>query len=489
MAALSETENLAVSHASTGSARVDLFFKTVRGINSTSLRRMLNASWEENALDTLRLIFQTRHCRGGKGEKAIFHESMHWLIDTGKTRHLEANFAFIPEYGSWKDLLSLLDTPLRIRTLNTFASQLKKDKIAMNEASGSDARPSISLCAKWAPTEKGARDRKEKVVKELATLLCTNEAGYRKEYLVPLREHLRVVESLMCTGKWSDINFAGVPSIAHHKYRKAFSKHDESRYCSYLEAVKAGKTDIKAGVMEPHILVAHYLKHGVYNETIELQWKSLVQHVRDVMAAKGGVHNSLSVVDVSGSMNGVPMQVAIALGLMFSELCHGRFHNKFITFSESPRLTIVNGGNLRDQVENMSNASWGMSTNLQSVFDLILGEAVRNSIHPDQMPHTLFIFSDMQFNVACPANDRTNFRIIEEKYRDAGYRRPRIVFWNLRSNTVDFPVERNVPDTALLSGFSPMLMKLVLQGEKINPYSIMRVAIDDRAYSRIHLAE
>merc|ERR1712000_423765 len=38
-------------------------------------------------------------------------------------------------------------------------------------------------------------------------------------------------------------------------------------------------------------------------------------------------------------------------------------------------------------------------------------------------------------------------------------------YWNLRSDTVGYPVEATQPGTMMLSGYSPSLMKFVLSGQ------------------------
>ena len=43
------------------------------------------------------------------------------------------------------------------------------------------------------------------------------------------------------------------------------------------------------------------------------------------------------------------------------------------------------------------------------------------------------------------------------------YPAPRIIFWNLRSS-VGFPVAADTPNTQMISGFSPALLKLVVSG-------------------------
>lgn len=47
------------------------------------------------------------------------------------------------------------------------------------------------------------------------------------------------------------------------------------------------------------------------------------------------------------------------------------------------------------------------------------------------------------------------------------YTAPRIVFWNLRGDTIGFPVSKDTPNTQMLSGFSPALLKQVLSGSDV----------------------
>ncbi len=46
-----------------------------------------------------------------------------------------------------------------------------------------------------------------------------------------------------------------------------------------------------------------------------------------------GLSRLVCMADVSGSMSGTPMHVAIALGILVSEVCHPTFRDKVLTFS------------------------------------------------------------------------------------------------------------------------------------------------------------
>ena len=125
----------------------------------------------------------------------------------------------------------------------------------------------------------------------------------------------------------------------------------------------------------------------------------------------------------------------------------------------------------------MARSEWGMSTNLHAAFDKILRVAVRNNVPEAEMPAVLLILSDMQFN-ACARFDDTAMQMIRRKYEAAGYTMPNIVFWNLNDKG-DKPVRFGEKGVALVSGFSPAIMKSVLASDldKFTPESVMLKAL------------
>jgi len=501
------TENGALSHSSTNSSVLDLFFKVVRSTDESTVNTLMTSAWEENPLLTLKSVFHLRDCRGGKGERARFYNCLHWLIANGHSNHVLKNLEHIPFYGTFKDLIvAFTGTELESQMLKYYAKTLCDDINTLNEAvvignvnEHGHANVALSLAAKWAPTEGGSFDKKHRLARKLVksiraeiqsqyapTITVNNLRDYRKQILIPAREHLNVVERYMCSMNWDQINFAHVPSVAMKNYRKAFLAHEEERFNKYLADVKSGKTKINAGQVFPHQLVKYYLDGGLYDETIELQWKEIVRAAGE----KFGGDSAIPLVDVSGSMAGEPMEVAIALGLLLSEITCEQFRGSILTFTDNPAIFRIDPeSTLQTKVRQIRNVPWGMSTNLVKAFDLILNTAIMFNVSPDDMPKTLYIFSDMQFDVACSGNTMTNFEAIEVKYARAGYSRPNIVFWNLRGQTVDFPVQQHVPKTALVSGFSPSLMELFMSGEVLSPYAIMLKALTAPRYSKITLSE
>jgi hypothetical protein len=461
--------------------RMSFFFKIVRNTPGETLTDLLEKSWSVDPLDTLKLIFHLRDCRGGKGEKKQFHDCLQWLLQH-HPEILSKNLDNIPFFGSYKDWLTLLGSAAEMEMIQHFTVQLRQDKQLL-ESADEKVRNTITLAAKWAPTEGCAHDRKSKAAAKFASALQVRKEAYRRNYLVPLRNHLRIVEAKMCKGDWSDIDFSHVPAVALKRYKKAFAKHAPEKYQEFLARVKAGQAKMNVGRLHPHEILAPYIRRGATkDETIEAQWQTYVAEHRKKLV---GFPNSLAMIDVSGSMSGQPLEVAVSLGLLIAECNVGAFHDKFLTFSSNPSLEELRGDSTHEKVRNVRHSHWEMSTNLQAAFDLILATAKMFKVPPEQMPAMLIVLSDMAFDSACGRNDKTNFQVIEEKYRAAGYTRPKIVFWNLQGTSIDFPVASNVPDCALVSGFSGDLLTLFLECGEMTPYLVMRKAIDAERYNRV----
>lgn len=130
-------------------------------------------------------------------------------------------------------------------------------------------------------------------------------------------------------------------------------------------------------------------------------------------------------------------------------------------------------------------AGWNQSTDLLKAIQLILDTAIKGSVDPSDMPQTLLILSDMQFNSSWNniGKDLTAFKSIKKMYNDAGYEIPNIVFWNLCAHD-NVPVKFDKIGVALVSGFSPSIIKSILSSsDDFTPMGIMMKALSDPRYN------
>ena len=143
-----------------------------------------------------------------------------------------------------------------------------------------------------------------------------------------------------------------------------------------------------------------------------------------------------------------------------------------MTFSSKPELVSLKGDILQ-KLDQMVKSHWEMSTNLHAAMDKILSVAVKNSVPQSDMPAMLLVLSDMQFN-QCARYDDSAMQMIERKFADAGYSVPQVVFWNLNSSG-NVPVKADKSGAALVSGFSPSIMKALLSADldQFTPEGIM----------------
>lgn len=498
---LTRTFNGALSHHS-DSNRVSTFFRVTRETPDEERDRYLTGSWTESPLDTLKLIALTRNCRGGKGEKKQGIGGWKWLNEHSP-KTFSINAKHIPEYGSWKDMLSFMltddnTTPYSAESqvVSIFCAQLDCDWKLYQAKKFTE----LSLAFKWAPSEKGHHQKHYNATSKFCKVLGLTAQQYRKR-CSKVRAALNVVEQKICAGKWDDIDFSKVPSCAMALYTNAFKNHTPDRYQEFLNKVKVGETKMNTGQLQPYQIIGPYIKNtgcrsvtGSVDDSVEVRWSEYLRQLTDKLNASGSKMNFLPMIDVSGSMiNGrssvTPLSVAISLGITFSSLANGRFKDKWITFTSTPKLSTLQGDTLHSKIDNVFKdaSDWCQSTNFEAAFDLILNTAITFGLTQNQLPEAVVVISDMQFDAASRNSnrERTNDQAIVDKWQTAGLTPPKRIYWNVAAANCDFPVISSALDTALISGFDPCIIKLFTDGIDISPYSIMKLAICDKAYDKL----
>lgn len=453
------TANGGVTNTSSLNKNVDLFFLAGASRGKNIIPTFAGALAEDPEV-AVRVLEWVRDARGGAGERRTFRDLFAYLIKTEPALASRV-LVKVPELGRWDDILLTFGTPLEREALRMISKALTVDQ--------------NGLCAKWMP-RKGAEANKIRAYMKLTP------KDYRK-LVVSLST---TVEQKMCAQDWSDIVYPHVPSVAAGRYQKAFLKHDPTGYGEYKAKLVKGEAKINASVAYPYDVIRS-LKNGDRAVSIE-QWKALPNYL------EGSDENIIPVVDVSGSMTSVAagsvtaLDVAISLGLYVSERMGGVFKDQFITFSGSPEMLKLTG-DLGKRYDQMSRANWAMNTDIGAVFKLILVAATKNKVAQKDMPTKILILSDMEFD-ACVTTGSTGsarhgystggnavsvsaMEFIEKEYAAAGYKVPQVVFWNLNGRAGNSPVTYNKVGAALVSGFSPSIVKSVLGGEEMTPISIM----------------
>ena len=464
------TENGAVKHNSTANYVLDMFAVggAYRKRSDKDIETLFGDAYREDKNLALKCLFYLRDVRGGQGERRFFRVAYKWLCrnDEGVARK---NFKKIPEYGRWDDLIDIayaVRPAFDVLFIDIIADQMDLDAHSKTP----------SLLAKWMPSENASsKETKEKAKWIMSLLPAISPRDYRKR-LSMIRQKINVLERLMSENRWDEIEFDKIPSVAGMKYRNAFAVKEvtAARYKAFM-ADKS--TKVNAAVLNPVDIADKVInKHDRNVDMLQKYWDNLKDYYN------GREENAIAIVDTSGSMWGTPIAAAVGMGLYVATKSHGPFANCFLTFSSRPRLEKFSGNNIVDIIKNCTQADWGGSTNVEAAMDLILDTAIKGHYKQSDLPARLYIFSDMEFNGCMCGNDvRTNywgtfngdksnayfktlFEKIENKFARAGYKMPKVTFWNLECRN-----EKNIPAIGdnfnYISGFSMSQMEAVMAGK------------------------
>ena len=454
------TANGAVSNDSTLDYVLDFFSQAgaMRGREEQALT-LFNRAYAQDKNLALKTLFYLRDIRGGQGERALFKYIFERLDSETKAKLA----IHIPEYGRWDEV------PLDADNIHLIKSQIESDLIALDEGG------SVSLLAKWLPSEVSVSRKNRREFEKLMKLMEMKPSQYRK-MLSKLRERIGLLEQDMSSKNWSEIDYSKIPSQAHKKHVKAFLRNDETRYREFLSSVEKGEATVNSGTLytyDIYDMINGYSVSADEKRTAEALWKNLPDYTQG--------KNALVVADVSGSMIGRPMSVSVSLAIYFAERNKGMFKDYFMTFSDDSKLQRIVGSTLQDKINTLHRAEWGMSTNLQSAFDAILRAAKDSNASSDEMPSTLYIISDMQFNCVRDADD-TNFEAARKKFNEAGYELPTIVFWNVNAYG-DAPGTKFDKNVTMISGFSQSTFQYAVEGK--SPVESMTDILNSERYARI----
>ena len=515
-----------------------LYFKLVRGAtekNIVSLTAEVNAN-PAFLEDLVVLTFQTRDVRGGKGERQLFYILFNYLYTNNSHDIMKRLLALVPVYGSFKDLNILwemadkdchmrhVSNPIKQDILDIYTLHLRQDELN----SSNDSK--LSLAAKWAPRESGhftamARALANNYLKDGSYSQKKVYTSYRK-MVSALNKRLNTTEIHMAGKSWQDINPGHVPARCLLINKDAFqnrihsgeaqgdqrSREEDRIVCAekFKKHLDDGST-VHGGILYPSDIIKRYSTD--FDAVLEAQWKDIASEYEVLFTEKisngENVRNTIPIIDVSGSMTCnyggtvAPIDAAVGLGILLAGLSSGPYKGRAITFSDKPEWIRFKGcSTLKDQIHAARSSSWGMTTNLYNVFNLILKVAVKKKVSEAELANMdLIILSDMQFDTSQRNGDakgkwKTTLQNIETLYAVAGYHSvPHIIFWNLHGRTMDFPEQANTPNVTMVSGFSPSAAKTLLtegvgavKKEKKTPSDTLREILDDARYDPVREA-
>ena len=458
------TENGGIKHTSTLNKVLDMFAMggSMRNRSEDDIIAMFAAAYDEDPTLALKCLFYLRDVRGGQGERRFFRICFKWLADENPAE-VEHLIGYVAEYGRYDDLFELFGTSMEAEMMGYIKWVIDANR--------------DHLVYKWMPSiNASSRNTKERG-RRFASEFNMTEKEYRK-MLSEGRKACNLVESLMSQNHWDQIAFDKLPSRAGLLYKNAFMRREETkeRYAAFMSNKE---TKVNASVLNP-VEIAHQIYNCYSPSTTERQaWQKYWDNLKDYYG--GREEPGIAIVDVSGSMYGQPMEAAVSMGAYIAERGKGPFRNHFITFTDYPQLVEFTGRDIYDKFQRARGAEWGGSTNIEAVFDLLLQTALDHRTSAEDMPKTLYIFSDMEFNRCITSGahlrgmwdfggrtlNRSQIDTVIEaqarKWQQYGYQIPRVVFWNLDARHDNIPAIGD--GFSYVSGFSMNMVECILSGK------------------------
>lgn len=450
---MKKTSNGETALDSTRKETVDLFYNIGSSRNAKErVMELFEKAVSNDPETTTAIIAWARDARSGAGEREVFRTLLRNLIK--KDSSLASKLIkLVPTIGRFDDLRSGFNTSVEETALDVWES-------ALNDGN--------ELAHKWVDIKKDHRLRKR--------LGLTNKE-FRKK-IVSGRKN--IVETKMCKKQWNDIEYDKVPSVCMNKFRNAFKKNDETRFNSWLND---DDSKVNASVLYPYQIFQTW-KSGDHT-LAKKQWDNLSMEIN------GSI---IPMIDTSGSMSceaskGVTcFDVAVSLGTYLAQNNNGPFQNKMLNFDESAKLHTLST-DVDKAFRMLQGLDWGYNTNFESAYTSILKHALVCGAKQEDMPEYMVVLSDMQFDEA-QGNSMwsrskvptyaTAFGKMNAVFKQNGYKLPKVVFWNLNARYDNFPSSSEQDGVAMVSGFSPYVMKSIMDAdlERITPYGIMNSTIE-----------
>jgi len=472
-----ETENGGIAHKSTLNAVYDLFALggAYRSRSDEDCILLFKKAYEQDPVLALRCLFYLRDIRGGQGERRFFRVCYNWLAQNDEEAAFR-NLDLIPEYGRWDDLYCLSKTPVAADAYDFMYSQMIKDINSLSE----NSKEGVSLLAKWLKSENASAIETKQLANETRKAFKLSHKAYRN-MLTMLRKRINIVETLMSSNRWDEINFTQIPSKAGLIYKNAFAHNDWTKE-KYAEFIQNKDTKVRAAALYPYEIVKQVTNNIEYEgwgrhklnldevarAAINKYWTNQIDYLQ------GKKCKTMCIVDTSGSMTTPwssvkPIDVAISLGIYCAERISGEFKNHFISFSSRPQLIEIEGIDFCDRVKRIYEQNLCENTNLTAVFDMLLEMYITHQIEAADMPDQLVVISDMEIDNGSYWRDewrrRTEMATIRQQWENAGLQMPRLVYWNVAARHNLILDDAQDDSVTFVSGCSPVIFQSILEGK------------------------
>ncbi|OQU88215.1 hypothetical protein SORBI_3003G431301 [Sorghum bicolor] len=275
--------------------------------------------------------------------------------------------------------------------------------------------------------------------------------------LTPLRRILRLPQVYMTSSRrWTDLPYA---NVAMQRYKAHADTMATRRFTRFEARGKVVKLTGTAALPKT-----------------ERQWCRLVDSLRD----KNLLSNCMVFCDMSKSMDGTPMEVSAALGLLISQLGEYPWEGRVITLNnddddEEPQITKIRGKTLLGKLSflHKMQSDDDLSIDFRALFnymyEYILDKAKKLKLDQDNMIRSVFVFTDKELDEAWVSPWTQDYRVFCRRFKEAA-------------------VTSRLPGVMILKGFSNNLLKSFLENNGVvYPEDEMSSALDRDEFKNLSL--
>ncbi|WP_143315004.1 DUF2828 family protein [Clostridium sp. HBUAS56017] len=459
----------------------------LRGEKEEKIINLFMDAYDEDPISSMKLLFYVRDKEKGLGERRVFRIILNHLGRINSS-YLAANINLIPIYGRWDDLYSLFDTNLQGRAISLIRKQIGIDLKSENP----------STLSKWLKSENSSSEESKELAKKTRLALDLTSKEYRV-LLSHLRKRIKPVETIISRGNWNKVKYGELSSGAMHKYSKAFFKHDKERYMDYLDILKSQKIKkdevLSFGHIYPYNIVKSIIEDSSNEENYYREmWEKVLSNFNckygDTIVCLGMSEKSINKLYKPSIFYG-----GIGTALYLLDKNRGKYKDYIITMNPKPNLVKIRTEVLGERIEEITKKSVTDEVNVESVLDIVLFAAIKNSINQNSIPNRiLFILEDkckISFSEERHSNhkdyffDDKDYNRIKEKWDKSGYRIPDLCFWRIDGYKENSKVIVDSNGFQYAFGYSNEIFKFIIKGENLSSTSLVDEVLSNIRYSKI----
>jgi hypothetical protein len=104
----------------------------------------------------------------------------------------------------------------------------------------------------------------------------------------------------------------------------------------------------------------------------------------------------------------------------------------------------------------------------------------------NEVPKSLIVITDMQFDGITSQNDETIYEVFKSKFEEAGYIMPNVIYWDVSGNSNStHQTKSQVKNVQMHSGQSASMFQAILANIGKTPYQAMLDTLSNEIFDRV----